>query len=122
MVAVSDDEGASFRPLLRYTDLCGPLECAKVACARPFEILANTLQIVPPAACSESPAPVDAAVPMPMVDAAIARDMAAPMQGATGCGCGVASRAPRRSGAASLLLVFVVALRDRRMKRRREAR
>jgi hypothetical protein len=44
-LAVSDDNGASWQPLLRFDQIAGPMQCGEVAeiCAEPWETLLATL-------------------------------------------------------------------------------
>lgn len=111
-LAVSDDDGASFRALLRFDQLCGPLECVALACKVPWDVLAATLRITPPDTCFSSPPPPDLAVTPAPVDAALVPPVAPP----SGCGCRLATgtQPPSPSGLALLLVLSGGLVRRRR--------
>jgi hypothetical protein len=57
-LAESEDQGTTWKPLLRYQDICGPSECGSISstCAGAWQALKTTLGI-PPGACSSPAAP-----------------------------------------------------------------
>ena len=68
-VAMTTDEGATWKPLLRLQDIQGPADCVKDACAAPFAALIAQLNAA---------APADMQVPP---------DMSSPSPQRSGCHC-----------------------------------
>jgi hypothetical protein len=58
-VGVSDDDGAHWKPLLRFKDMCGPFDCVVDACKETWWGLVPELSIVPSAACGATLSPPD---------------------------------------------------------------
>jgi hypothetical protein len=114
-VGVSDDGGATFKPLLRFAELCGPLACAKVeaACAPRWSVQAATLGAVGSAAC---PRPDLGGAPAMRPDASAA--IAGP---GAGCGCRTGGRAGGAAFPGALLGALAIALSAIRLRRRARA-
>jgi len=111
-VGVSDDAGMTWQPLLRFDQLCGPVDCPNLhkTCAEPWHVLIATLSI---SGCGAA-ADVDAGD-----ERSIDLGRAAPPP--RGCGCALGHRAPPAS-CALLLLATMFALSRRRSGMRRRAR
>jgi hypothetical protein len=106
-LAVSDDAGASWQPLLRFDQIAGPLQCGEVAeiCAEPWETLQATLANPP---LPEEPGP-DAGVPEAGVDGQGAAGGAGGGSGSRskgGCSVTQPARAPGRSGLSLVCLAL----------------
>jgi hypothetical protein len=103
-VAVSSDDGVSWRPLLSFDHICGPLACGQVpsTCAGPWATLVGTFQI-PPNVCSAGGGTGGSAG-------------AGGSSGGGGCGCRIAA------GGGGTLLAALAALTTALARRRRCAR
>ncbi len=95
-LASSVDEGASWQPLLRFSQIEGPTACVATICAQPFAVLKDTPGFADPLP--------DAGVP---VDASMTPPQPKPT---SGCGCTVGSQATDPNATVLLLLIVGLAI------------
>jgi hypothetical protein len=119
-LAVSDDRGQSWQPLLRYADVSGPLACGELAviCEQPWQMVQQRLDAGP----GEGE--------IPNADAGASRDGgAAPRADGgharepdSGCDCRLAARARSRRQSRWPHAIAIVALTVVAVRRRRRGR
>jgi chloramphenicol-sensitive protein RarD len=103
-LAVSDDNGDSWQPLLHYADITGPYQCANVPliCEQPWSGVLMRLDGGP-----EDPLPPISGEDASTNRDAGTRDAGIDKAGGEGCGCNIIGGAARRSSDV-LVVVFVV--------------
>jgi MYXO-CTERM domain-containing protein len=120
-LAASDDGGKTWRPLLRFENLCGTMDCGhdvNATCAAPWDRLVELLGIKP--SCGRS-SPEDASASAdagpPTADApgeAPAGDVPAPAAAPSGCACTSGGTSPGARLPIGVALWLALAARSRR--------